>query len=41
MQGKILSPQLISGDDGTHYEYDKDAVVNLDCKDLAMLTTSK
>ena len=23
MQGKILSPQLISGDDGKRYEYDK------------------
>ena len=41
MQGKILSPQLISGDDGKRYEYDKNDVVNLDGKDLAMLTGSQ
>ena len=41
MQGKILSPQLISGDDGKHYEYDKNDVVNLGNKDLAMLTGSQ
>ncbi|MDY4829669.1 MAG: hypothetical protein SO164_02465 [Campylobacter sp.] len=41
MQGKILSPQLISGDDGKHYEYDKNDVINLDGKDLALLTGSQ
>ena len=41
MQGKILSPQLIIGDDGKHYEYDKNDVVNLGDKDLAMLTGSQ
>ena len=41
MQGKILSTQLISGDDGKRYEYDKNDVVNLDGKDLAMLTGSQ
>ncbi|MCI7013809.1 MAG: hypothetical protein MR878_00270 [Campylobacter sp.] len=41
MQGKILSPQLISGDDGKRYEYDKNDVINLDCKDLAVLTGSQ
>ena len=41
MQGKILSPQLISGDDGKRYEYDKNDVINLDGKDLAVLTTLK
>ena len=41
MQGKILSTQLISGDDGKRYEYDKNDVINLDGKDLAVLTTSK
>ena len=41
MQGKILSPQLISGDDGKRYEYDKNDVVNLDGKDLAVLTGSQ
>ena len=41
MQGKILSPQLISGDDGKRYEYDKNDVINLDGKDLAMLTGSQ
>ena len=41
MQGKILSPQLISGDDGKRYEYDKNDVVNLGNKDLAMLTGSQ
>ena len=41
MQGKILSPQLISGDDGKRYEYDKNDVVNLDGKDLALLTGSQ
>ena len=41
MQGKILSPQLISGDDGKRYEYDKNDVVNLDGRDLAMLTGSQ
>ena len=41
MQGKILSPKLISGDDGKHYEYDKNDVVNLDGKDLALLTGSQ
>ena len=41
MQGKILNPQLIIGDDGKRYEYDKNDVVNLDGKDLALLTTSK
>ncbi|MCI7447210.1 MAG: 2-amino-4-hydroxy-6-hydroxymethyldihydropteridine pyrophosphokinase, partial [Campylobacter sp.] len=41
MQGKILSPQLISGDDGKRYEYDKNDVVNLGDKDLAMLTGSQ
>ena len=40
MQGKILSPQLISGDDGKRYEYDKNDVVNLGDKDLAVLTGS-
>ena len=40
MQGKILSPQLIIGDDGKHYEYDKNDVVNLGDKDLAVLTGS-
>ena len=40
MQGKILSPQLISGDDGKRYEYDKNDVVNLGNKDLAVLTGS-
>ena len=41
MQGKILSPQLISGDDGKRYEYDKNDVVNLGDKDLALLTGSQ
>ena len=41
MQGKILSTQLISGDDGKRYEYDKNDVVNLGNKDLAMLTGSQ
>ena len=41
MQGKILSPQLISGDDGKRYEYGKNDVINLDGKDLAMLTGSQ
>ena len=41
MQGKILSTQLISGDDGKRYEYDKNDVINLDGKDLAMLTGSQ
>ncbi|MDD6162698.1 MAG: hypothetical protein PUB35_07965 [Campylobacteraceae bacterium] len=41
MQGKILSPQLIIGDDGKLYEYDKNDVVNLDGKDLAVLTGSQ
>ena len=41
MQGKILSTQLISGDDGKRYEYDKNDVVNLDGKDLALLTGSQ
>ena len=41
MQGKILSPQLISGDDGKRYEYDKNDVVNLGNKDLAVLTGSQ
>ena len=41
MQGKILSPQLISGDDGKRYEYDKNDVINLDGKDLAVLTGSQ
>ena len=41
MQGKILSPQLIIGDDGKRYEYDKNDVVNLGNKDLAVLTGSQ
>ncbi|MCI6661642.1 hypothetical protein [Campylobacter sp.] len=41
MQGKILSPQLISGDDGKRYEYDKNDVINLDGRDLALLTGSQ
>ena len=41
MQGKILSTQLIIGDDGKRYEYDKNDVVNLGNKDLAMLTGSQ
>ncbi|MCI6694060.1 MAG: hypothetical protein MR469_00230 [Campylobacter sp.] len=41
MQGKILSTQLISGDDGKRYEYDKNDVVNLGNKDLALLTGSQ
>ncbi|MDY4445559.1 MAG: hypothetical protein SPE61_04445, partial [Campylobacter sp.] len=41
MQGKILSPQLISGDDGKRYEYDKNDVINLGNKDLAVLTGSQ
>ena len=41
MQGKILSTQLIIGDDGKHYEYDKNDVVNLGNKDLAVLTGSQ
>ena len=41
MQGKILSPQLIISDDGKRYEYDKNDVVNLDGKDLAVLTDSQ
>nr|WP_321319310.1 hypothetical protein [uncultured Campylobacter sp.] len=41
MQGKILSPQLISGDDGKRYEYYKNDVINLDGKDLAVLTGSQ
>ncbi|MGM9995158.1 MAG: 2-amino-4-hydroxy-6-hydroxymethyldihydropteridine pyrophosphokinase, partial [Campylobacter sp.] len=41
MQGKILSSKLISGDDGKRYEYDKNDVVNLDGKDLAVLTGSQ
>ena len=41
MQGKILSPQLISGNDGKRYEYDKNDVINLGGKDLAMLTGSQ
>ena len=38
MQGNILSPQLIISEDGKHYEYDKNDVVNLGNKDLALLT---
>ena len=41
MQGKILSTQLIIGDDGKRYEYDKNDVENLGGKDLALLTGSK
>lgn len=41
MQGKILSTQLIIGDDGKRYEYDKNDVVNLGGKDLAVLTGSQ
>ena len=41
MQGRILSTQLISGDDGKRYEYDKNDVINLDGKDLALLTGSQ
>ncbi|MCI7236883.1 hypothetical protein [Campylobacter sp.] len=41
MQGKILSTQLIIGDDGKRYEYDKNDVVNLGNKDLAVLTGSQ
>ncbi len=41
MQGKILSTQLIIGDDGKRYEYDKNDVINLDGKDLAVLTGSQ
>ena len=41
MQGKILSTQLIIGDDGKRYEYDKNDVVNLGNKDLALLTGSQ
>ena len=41
MQGKILSPQLIISDDGKRYEYDKNDVVNLGNKDLALLTGSQ
>ena len=41
MQGKILSTQLIIGDDGKHYEYDKNDVINLGNKDLAVLTGSQ
>ncbi|MDY4155110.1 hypothetical protein [Campylobacter sp.] len=41
MQGKILSTQLIIGDDGKHYEYDKNDVINLGNKDLALLTDSQ
>ena len=41
MQGKILSTQLISGDDGKRYEYDKNDVENLGGKDLALLTGSQ
>ena len=41
MQGKILSPQLIISDDGKRYEYDKNDVVNLGNKDLAVLTGSQ
>ncbi|MDD7742398.1 MAG: hypothetical protein PUJ19_06540 [Campylobacteraceae bacterium] len=41
MQGKILSTQLIIGDDGKRYEYDKNDVVNLGDKDLALLTGSQ
>ncbi|MCI7587876.1 MAG: hypothetical protein MSS71_08530 [Campylobacter sp.] len=41
MQGKILSPQLIISDDGKRYEYDKNDVVNLSNKDLAVLTGSQ
>ena len=41
MQGKILSPQLISGDDGKRYEYDKNDVINLDGRDLALLAGSQ
>ncbi|MCI7500326.1 MAG: hypothetical protein MSA54_00030 [Campylobacter sp.] len=41
MQGKILSTQLIIGDDGKRYEYDKNDVINLDGKDLALLTGSQ
>ena len=41
MQGKILSPQLISGNDGKRYEYDKNDVINLGGKDLALLTGSQ
>ena len=40
MQGKILSTQFIIGDDGKRYEYDKNDVVNLGDKDLAVLTGS-
>ena len=41
MQGKILSTQLIIGDDGKRYEYDKNDVINLGNKDLALLTGSQ
>lgn len=41
MQGKILSPELISGDDGRRYEYDKIDVVNLENRDLGTLTGSQ
>ena len=41
MQGKILSTQLIISDDGKRYEYDKNDVVNLGNKDLAVLTGSQ
>ncbi|MDD6925474.1 MAG: hypothetical protein PUI79_04775 [Campylobacteraceae bacterium] len=41
MQGKILSTQLIIGDDGKRYEYDKNDVVNLGNRDLALLTGSQ
>ena len=41
MQGKILSPQLISGDDCKRYEYGKNDVINLDGKELDMLTGSQ
>ena len=41
MQGKILSTQLIISDDGKRYKYDKNDVVNLGNKDLAVLTGSQ
>ena len=41
MQGKILSPQLISGDDGKRYEYDKNGNIiftNFAAEVLVLLT---
>lgn len=40
MQGKILSPELISGDDGRRYEYHKNDVANLGNRDLNTLIGS-